>query len=170
MILDLDKRPNRLDNMEQNIAIDPQTNLRRMDEQEGEFLRITADDINEANKLSLHCPICASPVYRDESNAEMAPVECVDCEAIYHKACWEMAGGTCAIIGCDCKKCRPFGTGVSQPVALNMNDVPRINAAPNAPNNNRYKAQERQMQREMQGGLFRRFFEWLLRQIRILDE
>ena len=147
------------------------TKLRTMEEQEGEFLRITLDDVNESNKLSLHCPICSSPVLRDEKNKEMAPVECHDCEAIYHKACWDMAGGTCAIIGCDCKKCRPYGAGATQQQqpALNLNDV--TSGRKDSPgSHNRYKAQERQMQREMQGGLFRRLFEWLLRQIKILDE
>ena len=165
-----------LDNTQQNAPNNAPTTQSfnrqgNMEEQEGEFLRITLDDINESNKLSLHCPICSSPVYRDEENPEMAPVECVDCEAIYHKACWAMAGGKCAIIGCDSKKSRAYGQtpNASQQPAINLNNVP--NAAPVFGNNtNRYKAQERQMQREMQGGVFRRIFEWLLRRIRILDE
>lgn len=165
MILDLDDRPNT--DTKQNRVVE----LRTMEEQQGEFLRITIDDINEANKLSLHCPICASPVYRDEPNAQMTPYECTDCEAIYHKACWEMAGGKCAIIGCDCKKARPYGSSAPQPATpINMKNVAGGRGDKGPEPYNRYKAQERQMQREMQGGLFRRLFEWLLRQIRILDE
>ena len=169
MILELDNTQSNAENGRPTVHAFNQTG--KMEEQEGEFLRITLDDINESNKLSLHCPICSSPVYRDEANPEMVPVECTDCEAIYHKACWQMAGGKCAIIGCDCKTSRAYAAtpSVSEQPAISLNNVP--NAAPVFSNNtNRYKAQERQMQREMQGGLFRRLFEWLLRQIRILDE
>ena len=79
-----------------------------MAEIEGEPIKITLDDIEQANKLSESCPMCAGPVYREYNDPAMAPVECASCETIYHRACWEQAGSKCAMVGCDSKQVKAY--------------------------------------------------------------
>ncbi|MDJ0756235.1 MAG: hypothetical protein QNJ45_22080 [Ardenticatenaceae bacterium] len=135
-----------------------------MEEQENPFMRITLDDVNEANQLSLHCPICANPVERYADDPGLQPVECISCGALYHKTCWEQAGGACAMIGCEEKTYRLFGQIEAPVLTVNMKDLPRDEVRANK----RLKDIERRRQRER--SLFARFFNWLLRQIRILNE
>lgn len=151
-----------------------------MEEQENPKLTITIDDIQEANQLSLHCPICTSPVENYVSDPALVAVICDKCGTLYHKICWEQGGGACAMIGCDSRRYKLYAQNNNPALSIRPGE---ITIAPNAPanrsgnnrsdriNNRRLKEQERQMYDEIYGrGLFRRFFEWLLRQIRILDE
>ena len=77
--------------------------------EENDVLRITEDDIKEANQLSHSCPICASSVENYVTVAELAPVMCSKCGTLYHKACWQQNGGKCAILGCAHNEYRLYG-------------------------------------------------------------
>ena len=138
-----------------------------MEAQENPFIRITVDDVNEANQLSLHCPICANPVERYATEPSLAAVECVGCGALYHKTCREQAGGACAMIGCDEKQYRPYGELIAPEITLSKQDMP----GDGRQLNKELKRQEQlRRRRELQSNLLSRFFAWLLRQIRILNE
>ena len=63
-----------------------------MNEQEFPLIHITVEDINEANRLSLHCPICASAVENHAEHEALTPVVCTSCGTLYHKACWGAKG------------------------------------------------------------------------------
>lgn len=76
---------------------------------ENGVLRITDNDVQEANQLSLACPICAGPVEKHIEEAELAPVVCVKCGTLYHRACWERNNGKCAILGCGSTQYRVYG-------------------------------------------------------------
>ena len=91
--------------------------------EENEFLRITEDDISKANQLSLACPICAGPVESGTSQRELAPVVCTDCNTLYHHHCWGNNGGKCAILGCNCTQCQPYGVQ-EDVLTIDLNDVP----------------------------------------------
>ena len=138
-----------------------------MEAQENPFIRITVDDVDEANQLSLHCPICANPVERYTSDPNLSPVECIGCGALYHKTCREQVGGSCAMIGCEEKRHRPFGELVAPEITLNKRDFP----GDSRQLNKELKREEQlRRRRELQTSLLSRFFSWLLRQIRILNE
>lgn len=135
-----------------------------MEEIEYPPIKITLDDVEEANKLSLACPICSSPVYRTYDTPDMMPVECVSCGAIYHKACWEMGGGVCAMVGCEETKYKPYGLvtrngSSAKTVQLNEKDI-RINVS----DSQRIKYQER-ASNSSDGPIIIRFFSWLWRRI-----
>lgn len=138
-------------------------------------ITITDDDIREANMLSLHCPICGTPVENYVEQPELVAVECVDCGTLYHKTCWEQAGGKCAMIGCTSTSYRLHAQDSGPVLKIDQTDIGR-HQPQQAPNgspreNKRIKEQERRMRDEVYGrGIFRRFFDWLLRQIRILDD
>lgn len=138
-----------------------------MAEIEGEPIKITLDDIQQASQLSLACPMCAGPVYREYNDPAMAPVECVECGTIYHRACWEQAGGKCAMVGCDCTRIKAFNAPPDQPapsVAIRTTDIrargPEITEE--------LKRQQQRMRREFEAGsLLGRFLRWLWDQIKI---
>lgn len=132
--------------------------------QENPFVRITLDDVTEANQLSLSCPICANPVERFANDPGLRPVECISCGALYHKACWEQAGAACAMIGCEEKEYRIYGELENAVITVNKHDLARDEIR----TNKRLKDIERRRRREQT--LFSRFFNWLVRQIRILNE
>lgn len=134
------------------------------DAQENPFVRITLDDITEANQLSLSCPICANPVERFANEDGLRPVECISCGALYHKACWEQAGASCAMIGCEEKEYRLFDAPEAALITVNKRDLSRDEIR----TNKRLKEIERNRRRDRT--LFSRFFNWLVRQIRILNE
>ncbi|MCA9979868.1 MAG: hypothetical protein KDD89_03530 [Anaerolineales bacterium] len=144
-----------------------------MEEREMPPITITGDDIRDANMLSLHCPICGSPVENYVEQPELVAVECVDCETLYHKTCWEQAGGKCAMIGCASTSYRLHAQDTAPVLTIDNRDLrhvqPVLNGSPRE--NKRLKEQERELRDEVYGkGIFRRFFEWLLNQIRLLDE
>lgn len=95
-----------------------------MVEQENAFIRITADDIKEANQLSLHCPICAGPVENNVDEPELQPVLCTKCGTLYHRACWEGNGGKCAVLGCDHTEARRYGINLGPVMTIKANEVP----------------------------------------------
>lgn len=134
-----------------------------MEEIENQPIKITLDDIEEANKLSEGCPMCGNPVYRQFSERALMPVECVNCDAIYHKVCWEeLGGGVCAMVGCEERKYRPYGqeTDVRSPaVRIDNIDLGRVSS------NQQLKYQERQVRREVSGGVVYRFFAWVWDQL-----
>lgn len=142
-----------------------------MTEIENPPLTITVNDITEANQLSLGCPICGNPVERYVTDPNLVPVECADCGTLYHRLCWEQGGSKCAMIGCDCKQCKLYAEESNGILTISHTDLGRdkTTADPKA-TTKRLKDQERRMQDEVYGrSIFRIFFDWLLRQIRILE-
>jgi hypothetical protein len=88
-----------------------------------DLITITTEDINEANQLSLHCPICVGPVERNVAEDDRRPVVCTRCDTLYHRACWEQNGGKCAILGCGHGECRPYGTQ-GHVLKITASDIP----------------------------------------------
>ena len=144
-----------------------------MTEQENPLIRITVDDISEANRLSLHCPICAGPVESYTDNPALQPVVCGGCKTLYHKACWEQSGGKCAILGCNHTKYLVYGRPDKPALVIKPGDIP---AAP-SPNGRSDRVsqrtkelkqeQQRQVEELRRPSLLRRLWQWLLDQIRI---
>lgn len=106
---------------------------------EAEPIRITLDDVTQANQLSLNCPICASPVERNVPNTSAAPVVCTECGTLYHRACWESNGGKCAMIGCDSTGMRLYGEAMGPVLTIRRSDLDRV---PPGYRNKRLKAHE----------------------------
>lgn len=144
-----------------------------MDEQEHSFIRISTDDIVEANRLSLHCPICASAVEKNLDGDALIPIVCASCGTLYHKSCWEMSGGKCAILGCGNDTYSIFGRDLGPALKLNYDDIPH--PSPNGRDGTaasrrerRLKAeQKRQVEALRRPGLLQRIWQWLLDQIRV---
>jgi hypothetical protein len=118
---------------------------------ENETIRITTDDVAEANRLSLSCPICASAVEKNVENHALAPVICANCQTLYHRTCWEQNGGTCATLGCEHTECYPFGTELGPRLTITYSDLPKhgrkLKPSPNG-RSKAIKAREKQRQRE----------------------
>lgn len=140
-----------------------------MDEQELPFIQITAEDINAANQLSLHCPICANPVEKYVTARELRPVVCVACGTLYHEACWVQSGGKCAVLGCDHDKFRRYGEDLTPVLKIKYTDLqPSLNGRfPNRRTKRLKEEQRRQVEQLRRPSLLRRLFQWLLDQIRI---
>lgn len=142
-----------------------------MDENE-KFIRITPEDVSEANRLSLHCPICAGAVEKHVSRHEMVAVYCTDCETLYHQACWNQNGSKCAVLGCSGKTCRTFGVVDLGPVlTVSRSEIPREAPRPTVTPNGRtrrLKEDERRLQRELKRrGFLRDLWYGLLRAIKL---
>ena len=142
-----------------------------MSEQE-QTIRISAEDILEANRLSLNCPICAGAVERNAARREMAAAYCTSCETLYHLACWEQNGGKCAVLGCDGSEYRLYGVVDLGPVlTIQRSDIPREAPQPRiSPNGRtkRLKRGEQQLQRELKRRTFwRDLWRSLLRAIKL---
>ncbi len=143
-----------------------------MDEQQNPFIRITDNDIAEANQLSLHCPICASAVEKNLDGDELRPVVCASCGTLYHKACWEQSGGKCAILGCGHDKYRVYGRDLGPSLKVHYDDIAHPGPNGNGPGatTRRLKdEQRRQVEQLRRPSLLQRFFQWLLDQIRISE-
>lgn len=144
-----------------------------MDEQENPFIRITDNDITEANQLSLHCPICAGAVEKNMDGEALVPVVCASCGTLYHKTCWDQSGGKCAILGCGHDTYHIYGRDLGPALKLNYDDIPQPSANGRSPTassrrERRLKAeQKRQVENMRRPGLLQRFFQWLLDQIKI---
>lgn len=96
-----------------------------MDENE-EVLRITAEDVEEANRLSLNCPICAGPVEKHAERPAMAAVYCTACRTLYHHVCWEQNGGSCAVLGCENDSYKRYGVfDLGPALTIDHKDVSR---------------------------------------------
>jgi len=118
---------------------------------ESEIIRISAEDIAEANRLSLSCPICASAVEKNVESRALAPVVCSNCHTLYHRTCWEQNGGTCATLGCEHDECYTYGTEMGPLLKIRYADLPkhapRRVQSPNG-RSKQLKAEEKRRQRE----------------------
>lgn len=137
-----------------------------------DLIRVTLDDIAEANQLSLNCPICAGAVEQHAPRGEMRAVYCASCETLYHQACWEQNGAKCAVLGCAGTTFKVHGTVDLGPVlTVARADIPREAPAPYVPTNGRtrrLKEDERRLQRELKRrGFWRNLWQGLLRAIRL---
>jgi hypothetical protein len=142
--------------------------FRVMDEQEYPLIRITSNDISEANRLSLSCPICGNAVENHTDGAALVPVVCDKCGTLYHKACWEQSGGKCAILGCGSVKFHVHGRDTRPVLKVKYTDLPAhsANGSPSTSARNR-KLKEEQRRQVQRMTLFERFWRWLLDQIKI---
>ena len=142
-----------------------------MEEQELPPIQITTDDISEANQLSLHCPICSNPVERFVKERPLVAVVCEGCGTLYHKACWEQSGGSCAVLGCDHKTYRLYAEPVPPAITISRRDVaqhgPNGRSRPGSINKELKNEQRREVERIRRGGFWQRLWQWLLDQIRI---
>ncbi len=139
-----------------------------MDEQELPSIQITDNDIQEANQLSLHCPICAGPVENNVTDADLTPVVCTNCGTLYHKACWQQNGGSCAVLGCDNKSFRLHGQDTSPALKINYSDIRTPSANGSSRRTKQLKDQQRrEVEQLRQPSLLRRLFQWLLDQIKV---
>ncbi len=141
----------------------------KMDEQEMPSLTITNSDIQAANQLSLHCPICANPVEKFVEERELLPVVCAKCGTLYHKVCWEQGGGKCAVLGCGHDKFKVYGTPTSPVLSIKYTDLPRPSAnGRSSQQTKRLKEEQRRQVEELRRpSLLARLFKWLLDQIKI---
>jgi hypothetical protein len=122
-----------------------------MSEIEEEPIRITEEDIAEANRLSLSCPICASAVEKNTKNPSLRAVVCANCQTLYHQTCWEQNGGKCATLGCGHDESYPYGTELGPRLTIRYSDLPKHVPKPAVSSNGRskeLKAQEKRLQRE----------------------
>ncbi len=141
-----------------------------MNEQELPPIQITSDDISEANRLSLHCPICAGAVENNVDLDALTPVVCTSCGTLYHKACWGQNGGTCAMLGCENDKFRLFGQQIVPTLKVDYKDLGRSRVNGRGPNNRTRRLKEeqrRQVEQLRQPSLLQRLFKWLLDQIKV---
>jgi hypothetical protein len=141
-----------------------------MNEQD-EVIRITSEDIAEANQLSLNCPICAGAVEKNVERSEVAPVYCTECETLYHRACWEQNGAHCAVLGCKGTTVRRYGALNLEPaLTIDHRDIarhpPRTVPSPEG-RTKRLKREEQQRQQEQRHGFWYQLWHSLLRAIRI---
>jgi hypothetical protein len=139
-----------------------------MEEREFPLIRITENDISEANRLSLSCPICGSAVENHTDGAALVPVVCDKCGTLYHRACWERSGGKCAVLGCASDKFHVHGEDTRPVLKVRYTDLPSpsVNGASStSARNRRLKEEQRRQVRNMT--LFERFWRWLLDQIKI---
>lgn len=143
---------------------------RTMNEHELPLMRISVDDIREANQLSLHCPICSNAV-ENNLNGDFTPIVCLKCGTLYHKACWEQSGGKCAILGCGHTEFRVYGQDLGPVMRITYSDLPKERPRPVASNGyeKRLKAEEQRRQQDRKRSFWAVLFERLLRAIRILD-
>ena len=111
-----------------------------------EILRITDSDIEEANQLSLACPICVGAVENGAGSPDHDPVVCDDCDTLYHRACWEQNGGKCAILGCSSTTVHPYGV-TADLIRISIGDVPSEQEANRY--NKRIKSAERERMRRL---------------------
>jgi len=143
-----------------------------MQEQELPPIEITDDDISEANRLSLHCPICAGAVEKNVRERSLAPVVCAKCGTLYHRVCWEQSGGKCAILGCECTEHYVYGRNRDPALTITYSDLPAPSANGRgpvvSPQTKRLKAEQaREVERMRQPGFWQRLWKWLLDQIQV---
>lgn len=146
-----------------------------MDEKELPSILITDDDISEANRLSLHCPICAGAVENNVNDAAVHPVVCSKCGTLYHRACWQQSGGKCAILGCECTESYVYGRNRDPALTITYYDLPLPSVNGRGPTSSstsaqtkRLKAQQAQeVERLRTPGFWQRLWQWLLDQIQV---
>lgn len=142
-----------------------------MEEREYPLIQITSDDIAEANRLSLSCPICGSGVENNPETTALVPVVCEKCGTLYHRACWEQSGGKCAVLGCGHEKFHVYGRELGPVLRVKYTDLPTPSAVngrdPGRRTRELKERQKREVERYRRPGLLSRFLRWLLNQIRI---
>lgn len=147
----------------------PASGFRVMDEQEYPLIHITDNDIAEANRLSLSCPICGSAVEDHTDGAALVPVVCDSCGTLYHRACWEQSGGKCAVLGCGSTKFHVHGMDIGPVLKVKYTDLGPHSAnggqSSASARNRKLKEEQRRQVRNMT--LFQRFWRWLFDQIKI---
>lgn len=142
------------------------------EEQTEPLLRITFDDIADANQLSLGCPICAGAVEDNVTSQTMVPVKCTTCSTFYHHACWQNNGGKCAILGCESKAFSQHGAQDLGPsLVISSSDVARSQRRTRpVPTPTQIKKGEQRIQQEVTRRYWwQTWFQRLLRAIRILE-
>jgi hypothetical protein len=146
----------------------PANDFRAMEEHEYPLIRITENDISEANQLSLSCPICGSAVENHMDGAALVPIVCDKCGTLYHRACWERSGGKCAVLGCGSDKFHFHGRDTKPVLKVKYTDLPApsVNGTQSTSARNR-KLKEEQRRQVRNMTLFERFWRWLLDQIKI---
>jgi hypothetical protein len=134
---------------------------------ENEPIHITDEDIAEANRLSLSCPICASAVEKNITNDSLKPVICANCQTLYHRTCWEQNGGKCATLGCGHEESYPYGTELGPRLTISYSDLPKHVPKPTVSPNGRskeLKAQEKRLQKEaVRREFWRNLYDRILR-------
>lgn len=147
---------------------EPAFEFRTMDEQENPLIRITNNDISEANRLSLSCPICSNAVENHTDGEALIPVVCDQCGTLYHRLCWDQSGGKCAVLGCGSTKFHVHGTDLGPVLKVKYTDLPAhsANGRPSVNARNR-KLKEEQRRQVRNMTLFQRFWRWLLDQIKV---
>lgn len=143
-----------------------------MEEREQPAIRITDQDISEANQLSLSCPICGSAVENHTHGTALVPVVCDKCGTLYHRACWEQSGGKCAVLGCNHDKFHVYGRDNKPVLKVKYTDLPAPSsvppvAGPQRTNQRLKEQQRREVQRMNQPTLWDRFVRWLMEQIKV---
>jgi hypothetical protein len=124
---------------------------------DGEFIKITNEDVAEANRLSLGCPICASAVEDNTDIQDLRPVVCSKCQTLYHRTCWEQNDNKCATLGCGSTKSFPYGTELGPRLKIRYSDLPKhAPQAPTSPNGRfkELKEQQKRLQKQASGGEF----------------
>jgi hypothetical protein len=123
---------------------------------QGEPIKITPEDIEEANRLSLGCPICASAVEDNIGLEALRPVVCSNCQTLYHSTCWEQNGSKCATLGCGSTESYPYGTELRPRLKIHYSDLPKH--VPQAPSPNgrhkELKEEQRRLQEQARGRQF----------------
>jgi hypothetical protein len=117
---------------------------------QGEPIRVTPEDVAEANRLSLSCPICAGAVERSADEAALAPVYCTKCQTLYHRTCWDQNGGRCAVLGCDHREARAYGSELGPRLKISYSDISRHPPQPRSVDGRtrRLKEEEKRRRRE----------------------
>lgn len=142
--------------------------FRTMDAQENPPIRITDEDIHEANQLSLSCPICGNAVEDHTDGEALVPVVCDQCGTLYHRACWEQSGGKCAVLGCGSAKFHIHGMDIGPALKIKYTDLPAHSANGRSTVNARNRKLKEEQRRQVQHmTLFQRFWRWLFDQIKV---
>ena len=134
-----------------------------------EVMKITAEDIAEANRLSLSCPICASAVEDNANAPALSPVVCANCQTLYHHTCWERNGGKCATLGCGHTESYAYGSNTGPRLKIEYADLPKHVPEPAFSPNGRSKelkaGERRRQQSEAQRAFWGNLFSRILRAI-----
>ena len=128
-------------------------------------IQITETDIAEANRLSLSCPICAGAVEKNVEDVSLTPVVCLQCGTLYHKACWEQHSGKCAVLGCEHKEARPYGTDVAPRLTINYSDLPKHVPSRPSYNGRTKQLKELEKQRQRESGFWNTLFDRIRRAV-----
>jgi hypothetical protein len=135
---------------------------------ERHLIRITDEDIADANRLSLSCPICASAVEKNPELRAMSPVVCAKCKTLYHRLCWEQNDNSCATLGCAHDRCYEYGAVVGPLLKVDYSDIPKtVPSQGFSPNGRFKKLKDQELQQKESGsrGFWDRFLVRLFRAV-----